>query len=312
MPLPCNPAMPLLATLVLAFGCTVRPRPVADHAADPRLRADVQQLVQDLGPGVRAAVWFGPADGAPLLAWNVETPMPCASAIKAAFLVELFAAHADALDRPLPGADAVLAAARHPAVAHFSAAQRAAAERALGGVSVRRIAEVMITGKGVDNATYNLAANLVIASFGGPAWLDARLHERAPEWHGLHVRRYMLADRSEHGDNEASAHALADVHARLARSDLPGVAPLAVDAARMVLVLGADARGFARHGKGGALDSDPVTRVEAGFVRGPAGAMVHVVLLAHDGLPDGTRADAGQRLGSAAKAIVARLHRPDR
>lgn len=301
--------MPLLATLVLAFGCTARPHPVADHAADPGLRADVRQLVQDLGPGVRAAVWFGPADGAPLLAWNVETPMPCASAIKAAFLVELFAAHADGLDGPLPGADAVLADERHPAVAHFSAAQREAAKRALDGASVRRIAEVMITGKGVDNATYNLAANLVIASFGGPAWLDARLHARAPEWHGLHVRRYMLAGRGEFGDNEVSAHALADVHASLARSEVSGVPAAAVDAARMVLVLGADARGYARHGKGGALDSDPVTRVEAGFLQGPAGAMVHVVMLAHDGMPDGMRADAGQRLGMAAKAIVARLHR---
>jgi len=305
-----SPAMPLLATLMLVFGCTARPRPVADRADDPGRRADVQQLVAELGPGVRAAVWFGPADGPPQLAWNVETAMPCASAIKAAFLVELFAAHGEGLDRPLPGAAAVLADARHPAVAHFSADQRDLATKALAAASVRRTAEVMITGKGVDNPTYNLAANLVIASFGGPAWLDTRLHARAPEWHGLHVRRYMLAGRNEHGDNEASAHALADVHARLARRDLPGVPTAAIDAARMLLVLGADARGLAHHGKGGALDSDPVTRVEAGFHQGPDGAMVHVVMLAHDGVAPDARADAGQRLGAAAKAIVARLLRP--
>lgn len=302
-------ALALVVSCLLA-GCAAGRRPIADRVTDPQLRADVQQLVAELGSGVRAAVWFGPADGEPQLAWNVETPLPCASAIKAAYLVELFAAHANALGKPLPGADAVLADGKHPAVAHFSAEQRATAQKALGGASVHRIAEAMISGKGVDNLTYNLAANLVTASFGGPAWLEAKLHARAPEWRGLQVRRYMLADRAANGDNEATAHALADVHARLARSDLPGVPQIAIDAARSVLARAADAQGRTNYGKGGALDSDPVTRVEAGWRTGPEGAFVHVVMLAHDGVPAAARADAGQRLGAAAAAITARLQRP--
>lgn len=320
------PAMPLPTVCsrtprraLVAFGlacllaaCAAGRRPIADRALDLQLRADVQQLVAELGPGVRAAVWFGPADGEPHLAWNVETPLPCASAIKAAYLVELFAAHATALGKPLPGADAVLADGKHPAVAHFTAEQRATAQKALGGASVHRIAEAMISSKGVDNLTYNLAANLVTASFGGPAWLQAKLHARAPEWRGLQVRRYMLADRTANGDNEATAHALADVHARLARSDLPGVPQLAIDAARSVLARASDAQGRANYGKNGALDSDPITRIDAGWRTDPDGAFVHVVMLAHDGVPSAERAAAGQRLGAAAAAIVARLQRPAR
>lgn len=305
-------ALATAALFALLPACAAGRRPVADRAVDPQLRADVQQLVAELGPGVRAAVWFGPADGEPHLAWNVETPLPCASAIKAAYLVELFAAHATALGKPLPGADAVLADGKHPAVAHFTAEQRATAQKALGGASVHRIAEAMISGKGVDNLTYNLAANLVTASFGGPAWLEAKLHARAPEWRGLQVRRYMLADRTVHGDNEATAHALADVHARLARADLPGVPQLAIDAARSVLARATDAQGRANYGKNGALDSDPITRVDAGWRTGPDGAFVHVVMLAHDGVPSAERAAAGQRLGAAVAAITARLQRPAR
>ena len=55
--------------------------------------------------------------------------------------------------------------------------------------------------------------------------------------------------------------------------------------------------------KSGALDSDPVTRVEGGWREGPAGAVVHVVMLAQDGVPPQERAAAGQRLGAAARRI---------
>lgn len=304
MPLGSRFAMPFAIALA---ACAAGPAPVADRAADPRLAADVRAIVEALGPGVRASVWLGPPHGEPSLAWNVEAPMPCASAIKAAYLVELFAARADALDEPLPGADAVLADARHPAVAHFSDAQRATARRQLVGIGVRQLAAAMISSQGVDNATYNLAANLVTAHCGGPAALDARLHARCPEWRDLRVRRYMLADRREHGDNEATAHALAAVHATLAARDVPGLSRATIDACRAVLARPADATGRARFAKDGALDSDPVTRVEAGFQEGPRGALVHVVMLAHDGVAADGRAAAGQRLGAAARAITARL-----
>jgi len=248
-------------------------------------------------------VWFGPPLQAPQLAWNVEQPMPCASAIKAAYLVELFAARASALDQPLPGADAVLADSTHPAVGHFTRTQRDTAQQALGGASTRRIAEAMITGKGVDNTTYNIAANLVTAACGGPLALDGRLHVRTADWRDLRVRRYMLAERTRNGDNEATAHALAAVHGALAARNVPGLSRATIDACRAVLDQPDDAQGRAVFAKSGALDSEPIARVEAGWREGPAGAVVHVVMLAQDGVPPQERAAAGQRLGAAARQI---------
>lgn len=304
----------LLATtaLLALFACSTRPAPVADTAADPALLAEVRKEVAALGPGVRAAVWLGPAGEPPTLAWNVEQPMPTASAIKAAYLIELFAADVNALDRPVAEIHSILTDAEHPAVTHFTADQRATALQALGSATVRRLGEAMITGKGVDNVTYNIAANLVTALAGGPAWLEAKLHARTPAFEDLRVRRYMLADRTTTGDNEATAHALAAVHAGLARRDVPRVSRLALDAARTVLAGPADRLGRATFQKGGALDSEPVTRVEAGFREGPDGAVVHVVMLAWPGVAPGQRAAAGQRLGDLAKQLVQRLQRPAR
>lgn len=305
------PRRPSFAIL-FAFGlaaCSAAPAPtrVADRAADPRLLAEVKALVAELGPGMRAAVWLGPANGEPTLAWNVETPLPSASAIKAAYLVELFAARAEALDAPLPGADAVLADAKHPAIAHFTDAQRATARKLLGGASTRRIAEAMIASKGVDNVTYNIAANLVTAFFGGPTWLDDKLHARAGQWRDLRVRRYMLTDRHADGDNEATAHALAAVHAALATRSVAGLSPATIDACRAVLARPADAQGRLAFAKSGALDSEPVTRVEAGWREGPQGAVVYVVMLAQDDVAASERAAAGQRLGAAAQRLQERL-----
>lgn len=289
--------------MVFVLAACTAPVRFADHAADRRLSADVRALVAEAGPNVRAAVWLGVPGAAPHFAWNVEQPLPCASAIKAAYLVELFAACSQALDQPLPGADAVLADAQHPAVSHFTEAQRATARQALGTASVRAIGEAMITGKGVDNATYNLAANLVTAFAGGPAALDAKLHARAPEWLDLRVRRYMLADRTVNGDNEVTAHSLAAVHGALAARAVPGLSPEIVDACRAVLARPADAAGRAVFAKGGSLDSDPITRVDAGWREGPDGALVHVVILVEGGVAAAERAAAGRRLGDAARRI---------
>jgi hypothetical protein len=93
------------------------------------------------------------------------------------------------------------------------------------------------------------------------------------------------------------------VHEALAARDVPGLSPATVDACRAVLARAPDANGRAVFGKGGSLDSDPVTRVEAGWREGPAGALVHVVILVQDGVPAGERAAAGQRLAAAARRI---------
>jgi hypothetical protein len=296
-----------LGVLFAFVACAAKPAPRGDFAADPGLLAEVRRTIAELGPGVRAAIWLSPPRGEPLLAINVDQPMPVASAIKVGYLVELFAARPNALDLAMPNAATVFADARHPAIAHFSAAQRATAERVLVNASVRRIGEAMITGRGVDNATYNLAANLVTASFGGPTWLEAKLHARDPAWRGLHVRRYMLADRKVLGDNEATARALAAVHGRLALGTVPGVDARAVAAARDILARPADAAGRAVFGKDGALDSQPITRVDAGWHQGPERTLVHVVMLAQDGVAAAERSAAGQRLGEAARSIEALL-----
>ncbi|HEX5050514.1 MAG TPA: serine hydrolase [Planctomycetota bacterium] len=292
---------PAVAIAFLLAACTSAPR--GDRAADPALLARVRAIVAELGPGVRAGVWLSPPLGEPLLSLGADEPMPVASAIKAGYLVELFAALPAKLDEPLPGAAAVLGDAGHPAVAHFSAAQRTKAQQALGTASVRRIGEVMITGKGVDNTTYNIAANLVTAWAGGPAWLDAKLHARDARWSGLRVRRYMLADRTTTGDNTATARSLAAVHGDLAARNVPGLDAATVEAVRAVLARPADTMGRRVFAKGGALDSDPVTRVEAGFREGPDGALVHVVMLERQGVPPAERAEAGQQLGAAARRI---------
>jgi hypothetical protein len=258
--------------------------------------------VAGLGPGVRASVWLSPPLGEPLVALGVDVPMPVASAIKVGYLVELFAAFPDGLDAPLPGAPALLLDDR-PAVAHFRPEQREAARKALADASVRRIGEAMISSKGVDNATYNIAANVVTAHFGGPARLNARLHARDPSWRGLQVRRYMLTDRRVHGDNEATARSLAAVHGMLARSAVPDVDARAVEAARAVLAKADDAAGRKVFAKGGSLDSEPVTRVEGGWHEGADGTLVHVVMLAQDGVAPGERAAAGTRLAEAARRI---------
>lgn len=287
--------LPLLPWLLLAACQTTPPLPAA-----------LADAVAALGPDTTTALWCGSPGKSPQIVLQQDAELPCASSIKAAFLVELFTAHADALDAPLPGADAVLADDQHPAIAHFAAAFRANARRDLTGQSVRRIGEAMISGKGVDNPTYNIAANLVIAHFGGPSAMTARLHARRPAWHGLQVRRYMLADRTVHGDNTATARSLAAVHAGLATGELPGVPAAARDAACAVLRV-ADGNGAERFRKGGALDSDPVTRVEAGWTADATGVRVHVVILQQAGVAAADRQAAGTRFGAAARALETHL-----
>jgi hypothetical protein len=117
----------------------------------------------------------------------------------------------------------------------------------------------------------------------------------------------MLADRKVNGDNEATARALAAVHSDLALAAVPGVDAHTVAAARAIIARPADASGRGVFAKGGSLDSDPVTRVEAGWHESPDRTLVHVVMLAQDGVPSTERSAAGQRLGNAARSIEAML-----
>lgn len=282
-------------SLLLLAGCAAPPLRV-----DPGLRAAVVAELKGLGRGVQAAVWLSAPGQEPVVAFDEDEPMPCASSIKAAFLVELFAENAAALDAPFPLAEALPEGPRSPAVAHLPESDYRTALPLLQGASVRRIGEVMIRGDGVDNTTYNIAANVVIAHFGGPEWLRVALLARAPSWRGLSVRRWMLADRLANGDNTATARSLAAVHGMLALGAVPGVDPRAVAAAREVLAAGRDEAGRAVFRKDGDLDSDPVTRVHAGWREGPGGPFVFVVMLREVGR---SGPEAGERLAREATKL---------
>jgi hypothetical protein len=299
----------LLPWLLLAACATKSPPTpkLPPLAVDAHLRDDVIASIKQLGRKVDAAVWLSRPLQAPALEYNSDAAMPVASAIKAAYLVELFAEFPGTLDAPLPDAAEVLDDDKHPSIAHFTREQRATARQALRGASVRRIGEAMITSKGVDNITYNIAANLVTAHFGGPEWLQARLLARDPSWMGLQVHRYMLADRTQNGDNTATAAALAAVHGMLASRAVPGVDPRAIEAAREVLHKPDDAVGRHVFAKGGALDSWPVTRVEAGWHETANGPVVHVVMLQQVQGSTDDASEIGARLGEAAKRIESML-----
>lgn len=271
-----------LRTSLLAFATAGVLRAAAATTL-PELPRPIAALVEELGPTAQAAIWFGPPEGIPALTWHAGRAMPAASAIKVGHLIEVCAARAAVWTEPLPETIAVLGDPAHPAVAHFSPAQRATARRLLGERSTLGLCEAMISGRDVDNATYNLAANLVTAHLGGPAALTRRLHARDPRFAGLQVRRYMLADRRAHGDNEVTAEALAAVHAGLALGRIPGLDPATVAACRGVLAEGRDAAGRAVFRKDGALDSAPATRTRAGWREGPEGTRVFVILLSDTG-----------------------------
>ncbi len=209
--------------------------------------------------GVERSVWIGRANGEVLYAEAADVPRPAASSIKVSYLVELFAELEGALDRPVPGAAAIVGDPAHPAIAHFDPETQAEIRDALETADVRTVGRRMIRGTGVSNAVYNAAANLTTAFLGGPAALTERIHARHPDFAGIRSRRYMLAARNVTGDNTATAESLAAVLAAIARDDFPGASEL-----REVLFLEDTPRG--RHFyKGGSLNSLPVTRVLSGF-----------------------------------------------
>ena len=282
-------------------GCTTEPEmtlPICRLAPD--LTTEVLREIDLAGENVRAGIWLARPESEPLFAIQADVAMPCASSIKTSYMLELFAESPD-LDAPFPGASAILDNPDHPAVVHFSAEQRETAKKLLGDASIRRMAEAMMTGRGVDNATYNIAANLVTAHFGGPTALTRRLHERAPGWRGLYVRRYMLANRKTNGDNEATSHALGAVLEQMALGAVPGVSPEALDAARQIMAKAPEGPSQ-RFTKGGSLNSNPVTRVRTGFRTGPTGSLVWAIMLIDEAAPTERQA-AGPKLAKATQTI---------
>ncbi len=268
----------------------------------------VQAVLAAPGDPVQAGVWFGPP-GEPRFQLAADRAMPAASVIKTAVLIELFAAHAGHLDEPLgPAAETVLADDKHPAMAPFSAAQRAEVRTGLRGATVRTVGAIMMGSRKASNAVYNAAASLAIASLGGPAEATAKIRARDPGFGGIVVGRYMLAARTP-SDNVATPAALAAVLAAVATGQVPGLDAATAEAAAQAMMQSTDrALGVHRH-KEGNLDSDPMVVVKTGFYLRGSGKppLVYVVGAALAGKPTGSRDAAHRRLDQLTDAVQARL-----
>ncbi|HVJ84394.1 MAG TPA: hypothetical protein VM452_02055, partial [Caulifigura sp.] len=186
-------AMVFLAALMAASSAQAQRTAAGPGLESLKLPADKKALLAEAGVDVTA--WIGDANGQAFLERGARDVMPTASAIKAFYLVEFFAKHADGLDQPLPKANDHLTD-DHPAVSHFAPDVREEIRKELTTASVRRIGLIMQGRTDVSNAIYNAAANLVTADLGGPEKLTALIHARDPRFKTVAVRRYMLRDRT--------------------------------------------------------------------------------------------------------------------
>lgn len=254
------------------------------QADDPKLKDNrsldqaVDALLKQHGPGLEISLWLGTSSGEAWYQRNATAVRPTASAIKAFYLVVFYDRYKDQLDQPLPGAAKILNDDNHPAISHFTEQQRADIRGELTTATVRHIGEVMIGKAKVSNPVYNAAANLITAVLGGPEALTKSIRQLDPAFKTVTARRYMLRDRKQPGDNEATAAAFAALYQRLATGSLSGIDDATLAAVHSTLLWEQDPKQGARYSKGGALNSDPLTRVHAGWWDTPAGQIVYVVM----------------------------------
>lgn len=276
------------------------------NAKPKEIEVEIREILKSLGQDVTAAIWLGGVEGPTAIRANADEVMPSASSIKTFFLVEFFASRSDALDAPVPGADAILANDAHPAISHFSEDQKRDIRATLNGQSARKLGEIMMGKAPASNVAYNAAASLITAVMGGPEELTRRVQARDQAFSTVFVRRYMLRDRNERGDNEITAAALAELYRKLATRSLKGVDRGTFDAIRNATIRTGNATEGFVFSKSGALDSDPLTRVEAGWAEGPGGKepIVFVVMLrqAKPGA-DQERQQAGRALAETCGSI---------
>jgi len=295
-------ALPVLVLLALC---------PAAHADDAGLDKQVQDLLAGPGDTVQVGIWFGAPSGEPIYQRAADSALPAASVVKTAILIELFAAHAGHLDDPLgAAADTILADDKHPAMAPFSAAQRDEVRAGLHGTTVRTVGAIMMGSQRASNTVYNAAANLAIASLGGPPEATKKIHARDATFAGVAVRRYMLASRTATGDNAAIPASLAAVLASIATAKVPGdVDTATVEAMAQAMMQAKDsALGVHRH-KEGNLDNDPMVCLKTGFYMRGKGKppLVYVVGAALSAKPAGKRDDAHRRLDKMTDAVLALL-----
>lgn len=297
------PALPACSLFGLLVACVP-----SGAAAAQDLGERVEEVLAEHGEGVVCSLWLGGLEGEPRFELAADTPRACASSIKTAYLIELFAKYAgrldetldETLDGALPGAAEALSDPRHPAIVHFDEETQAEIREHLENATVRRVGVAMIRGTGVSNEVYNAAANLVTAMFGGPEGLTRAIHARDHSLSGLVVRRYMLAARDVSGDNHATAASLAAALRMLATGKVPGVDVRTVAAMRAVMRVDDHPELGAHYLKTGSLDSDPMVRILSGWHEKHGEGLVYVVIAEQPGPGDRERPAAGSRLGDTA------------
>jgi hypothetical protein len=293
------------AAAAILAGLALAPATARGDVAE--LDRKIQALVAEPGDAVQVGIWFGPA-GAPIYQLAADTTLPAASVVKTAILIELFAAHAGHLDDPLgAAADAIVADDKHPAMTPFSAVQRGEIRGALHGATVSTIGAIMMGSQKASNAVYNAAANLAIASLGGPGDATAKIHARDPAFAGIAVGRYMLASRTA-SDNAATPASLAAVLASIAAGKLAGVDAATASAVANAMMHGKDALGVDHH-KEGNLDSDPMVCIKTGYYARGDGKppVVYVVGAALSAKPSTSRDAAHRRLDKLTGSLHAAL-----
>ena len=302
------PARILGLAIVLSMLVAAGPGAQAPAASDRvALARDLEARLAAHGEGIQAGVWLGGPSGDAWYARDVEAARATASAIKTFYLVELYAAHAGRLDAPLAGVDVMLGDDAHPGISHFTPEQRQEIRTGLRGATVRRVGEVMQGTAPATNVVYNAAANLATAVLGGPEALTQRIGRRDPAFAGVTARRYMLRSRTERGDNEAPARALAVLYQRLASRRLAGIDDATMAAIHAALRREDHPTLGAHFAKTGELDSDPLTRVRAGWFAGPHGPIVYVVMAIQPAPGPAGREASGTRLGETVQALAQRL-----
>ena len=294
-------------------GSGYQPWPAPDAARSTALDEIVASHQGDPARNRRFSVWIGNATGPALYEWQGSVSRPGASAIKTAFLVELFAANAGNLDGPLAGTPEIVLDGDHPAIVHFSPAQQEEIRKELGAATVRDIGDHMIRGTRVSNVVYNAAANVTTAVFGGPEGLTQAIHKRIPGARELVVRRYMLAPRDVTGDNTTTARALAAVLQPIADRRIPGVDTATMESIRRVMHFDTSQWLGEHYYKSGALDTQPQARLRSGWFEKDGRCMVYVVM-AEQPMPetgaDAASDDMGRAVEACANELVALLQKP--
>ena len=257
-----------------------------------------------LGPeGTVFGIWVGESSGSATYEHNAQKPMPAASSIKSAILVELFAKYEGRLESSIEASSAVFADDDHPAFSHYSAQWREQCQQALREASVYDIGAIMIGTKDASNQVYNGAANLSMALLGGPREATGLMHARDPAFAGLTLNRYMLADRNERGDNTATPASLAEVYRLLASGKMPGLSRETIERVKSALL--ADAEEPRHYFKHGALQTDPMASIRSGWYEQDDRRLVYVVMGSAPAPKQATEvASAYGKLDSAVEAIA--------